>query len=191
MNPTSSANKQDGVHYTVVKDHSQRDDNIVIVSIDWKAMAIKDWILCAEDAGDPDWMVTRDIASENPPEGLNMVYRNAKLIAIHYCLPTCLACGSIRSGGKNINYRQREQLEEDFYHAVNPFTNIPYAYVRKSAVNLHPENYNTEHLTATIFPPEVPITQHLPNHHSVNSNTTVNAIAMIPHDAYNAYSDAY
>jgi hypothetical protein len=182
MDPTPSTNNQDGAHYTVVKDHtSQPVDNIVIVSVDWEAMAIKDWILCAKDAGDPDWMVTRDIASEVPPEGLNMVYRNAKLIAIHYCMPTCLGCGNIRCRGKDITYRQREQLEEEFYQAVNPFTNVPYAYVRKSAVNLHPENYNTEHLTAPLFPPELPNAPHSPNQCARNSNTTVYTITMVPH----------
>jgi hypothetical protein len=161
-----------------MKDHSQPGNSVVIVSIDWKAMAIKDWMLCAKDAGDPNWMVTRDIASENSPEGLNMVYRNTVLIGVHYCLPTCLGCGNIRCRGKYITYRQREQLEEDFYQAVNPFCQPPPGELQ------HEPSHS-----ALLPPPKLPIPQYLPNHHARNSNTMVYAIALLTHPGYGDYRD--
>jgi hypothetical protein len=82
-------------------------------------MTSKDWILCAEHAGDYNWRMTRKIASKNVPEGFNFIYRDAKLIQVQYCQ----ACRDNGEGykGRGMSYREKDEIEEHFVEIYDPY----------------------------------------------------------------------
>jgi hypothetical protein len=107
---------------------TEKDNDTITVCIGWNSMTSKDWILCAEHAGDYNWRMTRKIASKNVPEGFNFIYRDAKLIQVQYCQP----CRDNGEGykGRGMSYREKDEIEKHFVEIYDPYH--PYVYVRKA-----------------------------------------------------------
>jgi hypothetical protein len=95
-------------------------------------MTSKDWALCAKDAGDLNWRVTRRIAFKNMPEGFNLIYCGAKLVQVQYC-QAYKECGH-GCKGNGMTYREKDEIEEHFVEIYDPYH--PYVYVRKAASDL-------------------------------------------------------
>jgi hypothetical protein len=72
--PTATAQKQATL--------TEKDNDTITVCIGWNDMTSKDWTLCAKDAGNLNWRVTRRIAFKNMPEGFNLIYSGAKLVEV-------------------------------------------------------------------------------------------------------------
>jgi hypothetical protein len=95
-------------------------------------MTSKDWALCAKDAGDLNWRVTKRIAFKNMPEGFNLIYRGAKLVQVQY-YQACKECGHGHKGN-GMSYREKDESKEHFVEIYD--LHHPYVYVRKTALDL-------------------------------------------------------
>jgi hypothetical protein len=109
--PTATAQKQ--------ATPTEKDNDTITVCIGWNNMTSKDWILCAEDAGNFNWRLTRKIVSKNVPEGFNFIYPEAKLIQVQYCQ----GCRDNGEGykGRRMSYREKDEIEEHFVEIYNPY----------------------------------------------------------------------
>jgi hypothetical protein len=121
---TATTEKQDTL--------TEKDNDTVTVFISWNNMTVRDWVLCAKDAGDLNWRVTRSIALKNMPEGFNMIYRGEKLVQVQYCQP--YKDNDEGYKGRGMSYREKDEIEEHFIEIYDPYQ--PYVYVRQTALDL-------------------------------------------------------
>jgi hypothetical protein len=110
----------------------EKDNDTITVCIGWNDMTSKDWVLCAKDAGNFNWRVTRRIASKNMPEGFNLIYYRATLVQVQY-YQAYKECGHGYKGN-GMTYREKDEIEEHFVEIYDPYH--PYVYIRKAALDL-------------------------------------------------------
>jgi hypothetical protein len=122
-------------HKTVRCTHILTTDNVptpdgrTALGIGWNEVTDNLWQEIAHIAGDSDWMVTKAIAEEKPPEWFTLMYHGKTLKEAIYMLPFQRSCGKGYKGC-GMSYEQKKQVELFFDEIEDE--GHPYAYARKS-----------------------------------------------------------
>jgi hypothetical protein len=97
--------------------------------IGWNELTEHQRLLCAEDAGDVDWRLTKNIAEKVVPMGLEMVYHRNVLQYIVYKYPATPCFTGQGYKGRGMLDSEKARIEKHFMEVSGPrFKKWPYVY---------------------------------------------------------------